>query len=705
MIRPAHKFFLRLLAGLLIFLLQQNAYGQLSVAQQDAQSLVQNVLIGSGVTVNNISFSGRSVMLGRFNGSNSNIGLQSGIILSTGRIFDAIGPNNSASIGEDLSVGGYTLLQNLLGPDAKTQDAAILSFNFICEGDKVQFKYVFASEEYPEYVGSEYNDVFGFFIQGPGISGTQNIARIPGTSNVPVAINNVNQGSFPAYFVNNGNGITGGGATVQFDGFTRVFTAEASVKPCEQYTIIMAIADVSDGLYDSGVFLEAQSFTSPEVNIRQQISYIGSNQLLYEDCGINRIILTRTGETNEPFTIFLENEGSATYGDDYTAFPRSVTFAPGQDSVSFDIKAFSDSQNESGGETVSIIYRDTGCTEIKIKRVDFTIFDPPGPLKVDAGSDFRLICPKESIQLQASVNGGVAPYNISWTGLPPGNPATAFPDSTTTYTVVVTDQCGNKVKDSLQALIVNYTPLRFNIPLADTICSGAGVRIGGMASGGKMPVRYNWAHTSSTDPYQFVSPGEDADYTVTVTDSCNISITRVISIKVRQVVANFDLTYLNEKTIQFNDLSTPKISRWDWDFGDFSDGSDDRHPLHSYADTGLFQVTLIVFDDNDCADTISKPVRSYPPFNFYIPNAFTPDGDGINDRFSGIGEGFVTYEMLIFNRWGEIIFQTKSYDEKWGNGKRGAMDRIPIDTYVYKFILTTPTLDRKQYVGRISVIR
>ncbi len=700
-----YKTFFNILAGCFLLLVPCASHAQLSVTQQNAQSLVQNVLIGSGVTVNNISFTGNPIMIGSFNGSNSNIGLQSGIIMSTGKIYDAIGPNNSASTGDDLGVNGYSLLQNLLGPDAETNDAAVLRFNFTCEGDKVQFKYVFASEEYPEYVGSKYNDVFGFFIQGPGISGTQNIARIPGTNNVPVTINNVNQSSYSAYFVNNGNGITGGGSTVQFDGFTRPFIAEIAVQPCEQYTIIMAIADVSDGLYDSGVFLEAQSFTSPEVHIRQQISYVGANQSLYENCGSNRIILTRTGQTDKPMTVFLEAGGTATYGTDYTAFPRTITFAPGQDSVSFDIFAFKDDINEAAGEPVSIIYRDTGCTEIKIKRVDFTIFDPPGPLQVNAGNDVNLVCPGEPILLQAAISGGLAPYAVRWNNLQLGNPLTVNPDSTTSYRVTVTDQCGNTVRDSMMAIIKDYTPLKYNIKLADTICSGNSIRIGGIATGGKAPLSYFWLHNGSAEPSLMVQPEKDTEYTVSVTDSCNITQTRTIKIKVRQVHALFDVTYIDGKTIQFKDLSYPDISRWQWDFGDQSAGSDVQHPLYAYADTCRYWVSLVVFDNNLCSDTVRNPIKAYPPFNFYVPNAFTPDGDGINDYFSGIGEGFVTYEMLIFNRWGEIIFQTKSFADKWGQGKRDVLDRIPIDTYVYKIILTTPMLERKQYVGRISVVR
>jgi gliding motility-associated-like protein len=106
-----------------------------------------------------------------------------------------------------------------------------------------------------------------------------------------------------------------------------------------------------------------------------------------------------------------------------------------------------------------------------------------------------------------------------------------------------------------------------------------------------------------------------------------------------------------------------------------------------------------------CKDTIQNPLKSYPPFSFYIPNAFTPDGDGLNDSFSGIGEGFVSFEMFIYNRWGEEIFHTDDYFMKWGTGARDVLDRIQIDVYAYKIILTKPTLEREQFIGRVSVVR
>ncbi len=678
---------------------------QLIVNQQNASTLVQNVLVGSGVTVSNITFNGSSSMLGRFDGTNSNIGLTSGVIMSTGIIQDAPGPNNTPSSGQDLSVGGNAQIEQLLGGNVESKDAAVLRFNFFCESDKVQFKYVFASEEYPEFVGSEFNDAFAFFIQGPGITGAQNIALIPGT-NLPVAINNINSGSFASYYIDNGNGINGGGPTVQFDGFTKPFIAQATVIPCQTYTITLVIADVKDGIYDSAVFLESSSFSSPEVTIEQKPSYINGSDVIYESCGNNKIILKRTGSTNEALTIYLEHAGSAQFGTDYSTFPTTITFQPGQSEVDFNIFALPDNITESGGETVSIIYRDTGCTTIEIKRVDFFIYDPPPLLDVDPGQNVTLICPLTPVNLNAVVTGGVSPYSINWIGQTIGNPITVYPDSSTWYVVTATDQCGSVASDSILANILNYTKMKLYLSNDTTICKGKEAHLIGYSTGGKAPFVYSWLDNSSLQNLdRFVKPMESTSYYLSVTDSCGIKISKSMTVNVREIHALYTLQYFEHSTIQFTDLSYPEVNVWNWDFGDGIGESNDQNPLYTFPDTGKFNVQLIATNIYGCKDTVSNPIKSYPPFSFYIPNAFTPDGDGLNDSFSGLGEGFVSFEMYIYNRWGEEIFHTDDYDKKWGTGVRGVLDRIPIDVYAYKVILTKPTLEKEQFIGRVSVIR
>jgi hypothetical protein len=261
------------LAGILaaMLLITNGAQAQLTVdTTYTPQSLVTNVLLGTGVTVTNITCNCTPGAYSFFDGNNSNIGIAGGVLLTTGRARIAIGPNNSPSAGVD---NGVVLTDSQLisiDPNA-THDPCILEFDFVPDSSHIQFKYVFGSEEYNDYVNSTFNDVFGFFLTGPGIlNPNNNIALIPLTT-IPIAINNVNNGySAPntasagpcnhcQYFYDNLNG-----TTIQYDAFTTVLTASATVTPNLTYHIKLAVADASDGVYDSGVFLQCGSFTSCE---------------------------------------------------------------------------------------------------------------------------------------------------------------------------------------------------------------------------------------------------------------------------------------------------------------------------------------------------------------------------------------------------------------------------------------------------------
>ena len=712
MLIKQYKPMIRLIcACLLVF--PMSLYAQLTVSQQNATNLVQNVLVGSGVTVSNISFQGAAAMIGSFDGTSSNIGLSSGIIMSTGKIQDAPGPNQETGSGAEMNVNGNALLDNILTGDNQTLDAAVLRFNFVCEGNKVQFRYVFASEEYPEYVCSDFNDVFGFFISGPGITGNQNLAVLPG-SNALVSINSVNGGSVgsegssgnPCILSNSNLYRPNSSSSVEYDGWTSILTAMSNVIPCQTYTLTIAIADVKDKLYDSAVFLESKSFTSTEITITSESSYVDGLSDIYESCGYNTIRLFRSGNLSSPLTINLTSGGTATYGLDYTAFPTSITFPAGVDMVSFQVFALADGISEPAGETIEIIYTQTGCFGTTTKQVNLKVYDPPPTLIVNAGLDQSYNCPNVEVTLTALASGGVQPYSYQWQNFPAfQNPVNAIPGSSTTYSVIATDQCGSTANDDVLIDIVGYVPLSLTTHNDTSICKGSTIQLWASYVGGKSPVVYYWDDPSITSLTRLVSPEETTAYTFTVTDACTISKSETINVDVNEVKALYSLTYLDHSTIQFNDLSYLNILTWDWDFGDGIGNSIIQNPIYTFPDTGTYIVNLEVKDSYGCKDEVSNPVKSYPPFHFYIPNTFTPDGDGLNDSFSGVGEGFVSFEMYIFNRWGEQIFHSEDYNDTWGKGARGVLDRVQNDVYAYRIILVKPTLEKVEYIGRITAIR
>ena len=233
----------------------------------NADDLVRNIFLNSGVQVSNVKFNGSTDTIfcnniGIFDTGSTptNLGIESGIIIATGKVNVALGPNNNTShhIATNCNTYFDSSLDNIA--TAPIHDVAVLEFDFIPWDSVIQFKYVFGSEEYPEYVGSPYNDVFGFFVTGPnpagGDYGGQNVAIIPNTNEV-VSINNVNQNHNSEYYVNNE-----GGTTIQFDGFTIVMEVRFDVVPMGFYHLKMGICDVNDDGWDSGVFLESNSLST-----------------------------------------------------------------------------------------------------------------------------------------------------------------------------------------------------------------------------------------------------------------------------------------------------------------------------------------------------------------------------------------------------------------------------------------------------------
>lgn len=217
-------------------------------------------LIGSGIIINNIDYVGVDSSAGFFEAEEEIIGFESGIILSTGDVKDVVGPNTLDDTSTNNGLTGDADLETLI-PGYRTYDATVLEFDFIPTHDQLYFEYVFASEEYNEFVNSSYNDVFGFFVNG------ENVATIPGTD-VPVSINNVNGGnpygedaSHPELFRNNDLNDGGGDINTEMDGLTVVLPIQADVIPGQYNRIKLAIADAGDAIFDSNVFIKSGSFT------------------------------------------------------------------------------------------------------------------------------------------------------------------------------------------------------------------------------------------------------------------------------------------------------------------------------------------------------------------------------------------------------------------------------------------------------------
>ena len=173
-------------------------------------------------------------------------------------------------------------------------------------------------------------------------------------------------------------------------------------------------------------------------------------------------------------------------------------------------------------------------------------------------------------------------------------------------------------------------------------------------------------------------------------------------------VADFSLdpnsTSILNPEIAYQNLCLGETT-WNWDFGDFTTDTVKYPSPHTYSDTGSYVVTLIVSNPFNCSDTATKTAIIEPDWSFYIPNSFTPNNNGTNDKFQGYGYGILEYEMTIFDRWGNELYYTRHYNDPWdGKVKRGK-EIVQTDVYVYVFHIKDVNGKKHTYRGIVTLVR
>ena len=481
------------------------------------QQLVQNMLAGQGVNVSNITFNGQPAtaitdQVGSFNGTASNIGLDSGIAICTGNVMLIQGPNMLGGATDPAAFPSNTPDPDLAYFTSGQHSVAALEFDFIPTGDSISFRFVFGSEEYPEYVCTSYNDAFGFFLSGPGINGpftnqAVNLALVPGT-NIPVAINTVNPG-VPGAF--GGNATTCAGAdpnwqsnsiyytnnpvdpnpfnpttTVELDGFTVPIRAQALVQCGQTYHIKMVICNGTDGSLDSAVLIEGGSFSS-EGSIAVTATTPLGDGILTEGCGEAMVTVARPAGGSAAQVQLVYSGVGITSGDLDGALDE-VTIPDGATEVSFPISAVRDSAAE-GSETLAIIA--TWVSQCGFTATDtfMLALQDYVPMSL-AVQDVHLNCDVDSVLLQAQTSGGLGLITLGWgsTAAPEPFFATGWEDGI--YTVTATDQC----PESMEAVVQVHSGCTVWIPNVITP-NGDGVNdawvINGMGRSGCAVKVYN----------------------------------------------------------------------------------------------------------------------------------------------------------------------------------------------------------------------
>ena len=410
------------------------------------EQLVQDILAGPGVSIGNVTLNGVPVATadptaGAFDGSNSNIGIDYGVILGSGDVQLAVGPNDNGGA----ALGGTGLAG--VDPDLAAItpnpifDETILEFDFVPLGDTLSFNYIFASEEYDEYVCGVVNDAFGFFLSGPGIAGpylngAENIALIPGT-NTPVSINTVNLGvpgtsgiaancdnidpnwaSYNVFYAG-----TNAQNSVQYDGWTVRLSANATVQCGETYHIKLAIGDGGDAVFDSGVFLEANSFSSNAIQIA--VATVTGDSVIVEGCTDANFIFSRPeNDTLDTLIINYDITGDAIMGTDYGNLISPVTFLPGEDTVILNVTAFDDGIAEAPEFITITAYTISTCGDTLVSEGTLWIIDAPDA--IFNASVIEGCQPLDVVYTNTSTNGD----NFEW----------IFGDGDTLYVANMDDQ-------------------------------------------------------------------------------------------------------------------------------------------------------------------------------------------------------------------------------------------------------------------------
>jgi len=420
--------------------------------------LVENVLVSGCLDISNITYAGALNAIGYFS-NGSSLGIEEGIVLTTGNINNIA--NGAAGFASTtwLAAGDPQLASLMSFP---SNDAAVLEFDFKPLSNTVSFDYVFASEEYPEWVGSAFNDVFGFFVTGPGVATNQNIAVLPGTS-TPVGINFVNNGNANAGpCVNCSYYISNGGTQNVFDAYTTVLTATVSgLTPCETYHIKIAICDTQDWSFDSAVFLAANSFTAGEaIDITAEVPNSNTGGAdAYEACQQGFFTFTRdpNGDLSQPLVLNLNVSGTAISGTDYIPLPTTVTIPAGESSVQIPVTAIGDLIVE-GYESVTVALNNFLCNCTTPPPATLNIYDSAEIFEAFSSSDIT-ICPGDDVLIAVIASGSpFVPYTYQWSNGGAFPAIFVAPTTTTTYTVTITDGCGRTTTEPVTVTVVNQAP-------------------------------------------------------------------------------------------------------------------------------------------------------------------------------------------------------------------------------------------------------
>jgi gliding motility-associated-like protein len=423
---------------------------------------------------------------------------------------------------------------------------------------------------------------------------------------------------------------------------------------------------------------------------------------------LNGVNASLTSVTN--LTCFQSNDGVIVTGATGGVNPYTYAWSAPASS------ATGTANGLSAGTYTLVVTDASGCNST----VTATVTEPT-LVTIAASAAPNAVCSGSSVNLTSTPAGGTPSLTVVWTpGSLTGNAQTVIPAATTTYTATVTD--ANGCTASATTLVTIY-PMPAAAFVADVTsgCNPVCVNFSDLSTitaPGNI-VAWTWdfgdgnTSTQQSPSHCYTTPGV---YTVTLqvksADGCTntLTITSYITVFANPVAAfgaSPQPTTLLDPEIFFTDSSTNATS-WLWSFGDvLNSSSTQQNPSFTYGTADCFQVLLTVTSADGCVDTVSHPVCIGPDASIYVPNAFTPNGDGKNETFFPVCIGMDPdqFEMWIFDRWGNMIYYTDDLNKGWDGRVQGHSEISQIDTYVWKINAVDLAGTKHNLLGKVSLVK
>ena len=539
------------------------------------------------------------------------------------------------------------------------------------------------------------------------------------------------------YYVDNGNDNNPDNTVMRYNGATVVLTATAQVQCGQQYRIKIAIGDAGDSAYDSAIFLEGGAFASPApvVNITTaspNTPCLGSNNLIpsiqtpgvapysytweTEGSTISAAnMLTVVADSARTYTLHLTDACGATATDSILITPQPIvvdmpedailpcnfsgSMGPSLSSMGPGVHAYQWTVNDSVlGVQQSIVPMVTTTPQYHV----FSATDQCGLVVVDSflvsmvqydplvlvpSPDTTVFCAGDATTISVEqINGGLAPYAYNWSdaqgnSLSTDSQLTVLVTSDMIYTVSTTDVCGSIVQGTVSTLVPVHAPLVVTISGAGTICENASTELSAIVTGGSGMHTFLWPAQQSNSGMITVSPVDATQYTLEVTDVCGYEADASMMVQIERPSTAVNAFTVGADEWSFSAISSPLAATYEWNFGDGA-WSTSAAPTHPYIDLEHHIVELTITTAIGCIAT--DTVHLQPMAHVYFPNAFTPNGDGINDSFGPVGHELSLVEFVIFDRWGSVVFEAAGTSGQW-DGRMVDGQQAPTGVYVCQY--------------------